>query len=191
MWAIDVGTTNTGVARWDPGAGQPKLVALPDICRAPSSEDPLEAPLLVPSATEARAHLDFWSRLGSVGVLRRNAFLGSLGTREAITRQARLMSSIKDGAMKGLKIYGLRPDTPLKALGFYNGDAIVAVDGQTLSDASAWDPAITAAVVDNDVTLDIVRKRQPLTLVFHLVDGPATPPTPPIAPVPPMPPTGP
>jgi hypothetical protein len=79
MWAIDVGTTNTGVARWDPEAGQPRLVALPDICRAPSSEDPLEAPLLVPSATEARAHLDFWSRLGSVGVLRRNAFLGSLG----------------------------------------------------------------------------------------------------------------
>ena len=32
-WAIDLGTTNTGVARWDAQGDRPRLVELPDICR--------------------------------------------------------------------------------------------------------------------------------------------------------------
>lgn len=34
-WAIDLGTTNTGVAVWDERTGQPQLVELATVCRAP------------------------------------------------------------------------------------------------------------------------------------------------------------
>ena len=30
-WALDLGTTNSGVARWDEGRGQPPLVELPEV----------------------------------------------------------------------------------------------------------------------------------------------------------------
>lgn len=65
-WAIDFGTTHTRVARWDESASAPRLVELPEICRRPGGEEPLEAPRLVPSAThvlETRGLLAGLSRL--------------------------------------------------------------------------------------------------------------------------------
>jgi molecular chaperone DnaK (HSP70) len=76
MWAIDVGTTNTGVARWDETASRPRLIELTNICRQPGGEDHLEAPLLVPSVTQAIEHLDFWSRLGSMPLVQRHMMVG-------------------------------------------------------------------------------------------------------------------
>jgi molecular chaperone DnaK (HSP70) len=51
-WAIDLGTSNTGLARWDDQSHRPRLLELPTICRKPQGADALEAPRLVPSATE-------------------------------------------------------------------------------------------------------------------------------------------
>ncbi|TNF27344.1 MAG: Hsp70 family protein [Deltaproteobacteria bacterium] len=64
-WAIDLGTTNTSVARWDPEAERPRLVELPDICRVPGGEDHLEAPRLVPSAVHLLEPEGFKARLGT------------------------------------------------------------------------------------------------------------------------------
>ncbi|MCL4809648.1 MAG: Hsp70 family protein [Thermoanaerobaculia bacterium] len=49
-WALDLGTTNSALARWSRAAGQPELLELPALCRAPGGGDVLEAPRLVPSA---------------------------------------------------------------------------------------------------------------------------------------------
>ncbi|MCK6549121.1 Hsp70 family protein [Myxococcota bacterium] len=76
MWAIDVGTTNTGVARWDEKAGRPRLLELPRICRQPGGEEQLEAPLLVPSVTQAVEELDFWSKVGAMPFFERRFTLG-------------------------------------------------------------------------------------------------------------------
>lgn len=70
-WAIDLGTTNTGVARWDDDAERPRLVELPRVCRKPGGEDHLQAPRLVPSATELVARKGFWARLSAGRVLGR------------------------------------------------------------------------------------------------------------------------
>lgn len=78
MWAIDLGTTNTGVARWDEVESRPRLVELPEICRHPGAMDHLEAPLLVPSVTQVFENLDVWSRLGRWGPLQQRMFLGRL-----------------------------------------------------------------------------------------------------------------
>lgn len=75
-WAMDLGTTNTGIAMWDEVAGRPRLLELPEICRVPDGEEQLEAPRLVPSATHVLANDDFLSRVGRWPVMQRNFFLG-------------------------------------------------------------------------------------------------------------------
>ena len=55
-WALDLGTTNSALARWDDALGQPQLLALPAVCRKPTGDDPLEAPRLVPSAVHLIDH---------------------------------------------------------------------------------------------------------------------------------------
>jgi len=84
-WAIDLGNTHTRVARWDEAAGEPRLVELPEICRQPGGDEPLEAPRLVPSATHLLLDPGWATRLGRWPFVRKRWFLG----REAlIGRQA-------------------------------------------------------------------------------------------------------
>jgi molecular chaperone DnaK (HSP70) len=77
-WAIDLGTTNTGIARWDDEADRPRLVELPSICRKPGESDHLEAPRLVPSSTHVIEERDFWTRVGTWPFFARRSFLGKL-----------------------------------------------------------------------------------------------------------------
>lgn len=75
-WAIDLGTTNTGLARWDPTSERAALVVLPDICRDPLGEDPLQAPGVVPSATHLVDETDIWTRLGRLPFFAKRTFWG-------------------------------------------------------------------------------------------------------------------
>jgi molecular chaperone DnaK (HSP70) len=84
-WALDLGTTNSGVARWDDATGQPQLVELADVCRDPEREDPLEAPRMVPSAVHLLERARLVDRVGSWPPVARRMFLGR---RALIGRQA-------------------------------------------------------------------------------------------------------
>jgi molecular chaperone DnaK (HSP70) len=75
-WALDLGTTNSAMARWDEDRGQPQLVELPEVCRKPQSDDPLEAPRLVPSAVHLLEERGLIDRLGAWRPLARRWFLG-------------------------------------------------------------------------------------------------------------------
>ncbi len=75
-WALDLGTTNSGVARWDEGTGQPQLVELADVCRDPERDDPLEAPRMVPSAVHLLEKPGLLDRVGSWPPIARRMFLG-------------------------------------------------------------------------------------------------------------------
>jgi molecular chaperone DnaK (HSP70) len=75
-WALDLGTTNSGIARWDEAAGQPQLVELPDVCRDPERDDPLEAPRMVPSAVHLLEKPSLLDRVGGWPPVARRMFLG-------------------------------------------------------------------------------------------------------------------
>lgn len=81
-WALDLGTSKTALARWDPESARPRLVELPGICVKPAGSDPLEAPSLVPSVTQVRsaAEMGFWDRLGRRPFFLRRALLGRHAT---------------------------------------------------------------------------------------------------------------
>lgn len=87
-FAIDLGTANSAVCRWNPDRGRPELVELPEVCRQPGGDDPLEAPRLVPSATHVAEELDLWTRLGSTPFLSGRTFWGRHGWigRQALDR---------------------------------------------------------------------------------------------------------
>jgi len=78
-WALDLGTTNSGLARWDEARGQPQLVALASICRKPQGREALEAPRLVPSAVHLIDDPGLLDRLGGWPPLARRLFLGRQG----------------------------------------------------------------------------------------------------------------
>jgi molecular chaperone DnaK (HSP70) len=65
-WAIDLGTTNTGVCRWDDVAQRPRLLDLPEICRLPEGENHLEAPRLIPSTTHVLSDPGWSARFSSM-----------------------------------------------------------------------------------------------------------------------------
>ncbi len=73
---MDLGTTNTGVALWDPGAAKPRLLELPEVCRAPGGDEPLQAPRLVPSATHLLPERTFWTRMFDGPFWSRHTFVG-------------------------------------------------------------------------------------------------------------------
>jgi molecular chaperone DnaK (HSP70) len=75
-WALDLGTTNSGIARWDEATGQPQLVELPEVCRKPERDDPLEAPRMVPSAVHLLEKPGLLDRLGSWPPVASRMFLG-------------------------------------------------------------------------------------------------------------------
>jgi len=57
---------------------------------------------------------------------------GVLSNPASLTKQARMMPSVKDGETRGFKFYGIRPDSLPKLLNIKNGDLITAVNGTEL-----------------------------------------------------------
>ena len=76
-WGLDLGTTNSAVARWNPEQRRPELVELPGVCRVPeaTSDQALAAPRMVPSCVHLLP-LDLKARLGRLPWVRDRVFLG-------------------------------------------------------------------------------------------------------------------
>ena len=75
-WALDLGTTNSGVALWDEAQGKPRLIELPTVCRKIEATDPLDAPRLVPSAIHFLENPGPLDLLGSWPPVARRFFIG-------------------------------------------------------------------------------------------------------------------
>ncbi len=111
-WALDLGTTNSGVAVWDDSLGRPRLIELPAVCRKAESDDPLEAPRLVPSAVHFLENPGLIDRLGSWPPLARRFFLGrqALIGRPALERnEGAALPSFVPTFKPGLSTEPLRP----------------------------------------------------------------------------------
>lgn len=111
-WALDLGTTNSGIARWDESLGRPRLVELPAVCRKPATEDPLEAPRLVPSVVHFLEKPSPLDRLGSWPPLAQRFFIGrrALIGRPALERnEGSVHPSFVPTFKPGLSQEALRP----------------------------------------------------------------------------------
>src|SRR5436190_12147761 len=66
MWALDLGTTNSLLARWDKAADKPALLDLPEITRRAARTEVGDASRAVPSALHVLDEPTFWAKLGPV-----------------------------------------------------------------------------------------------------------------------------
>jgi len=116
-WALDLGTTNTGIARWNESRGEPETVPLPRLCRRPQGTDPLEAPALVPSAVQLLQPAGLLDRLGSWRRLERFVLWGrtALAGRPALERNLVLADPAFVPGFKAALAY--EPLRPLARLG--------------------------------------------------------------------------
>lgn len=111
-WALDLGTTNTGLARWDEAGARPELVVLPEICRDPEGTDPLTAPGVIPSATHVIHSDDLWTRLGRMSLLSGRVTWGRHGYigRQALERNiSRIHPAFAPSFKPHLQHQALRP----------------------------------------------------------------------------------
>lgn len=128
-WALDLGTTNSGVALWDESLGKPRLIELPAVCRKLEAQDPLEAPRLVPSAVHFIEKLGALDRLGSWPPLAKRFFIGrrALIGRPALERNDGVVHpSFVPTFKPGLSDESLRPLARLGKESFTARDAAQA-----------------------------------------------------------------
>src|SRR5688500_9747201 len=153
---IDLGTTNTGVAKWDEGSGQPRLVELPAVCRDPQGDDPLQAPRLVPSAVQLVPPRRLRDRLGAWPPLARRVLLGRLAVigRPAVERNqgianAAYVPGFKQALMtepaRPLARLGNRSVTARQATGAFLRELLAEV--QRATGVRPRELAVTAPVV--------------------------------------------
>lgn len=109
-WAIDLGNSNTRVARWNSDSASPDLLELPGICRQPGGTEPLSAPRLIPSATEIIGDPTWLARLGRRPFFAKRMLLGNLAMigRPALERN---IDSMRPGFVPGFKPYLDREST--------------------------------------------------------------------------------
>jgi molecular chaperone DnaK (HSP70) len=65
MWGLDIGTTNTRLARWSAKDERPHLIDLPNAMPAAGVDDRGSAPKIIPSATQLLAEPSTWARMAS------------------------------------------------------------------------------------------------------------------------------
>src|SRR5262249_49024229 len=79
MWALDLGTTNSLLARWDTAADKPSLLEMPEITRRAARTDVGDPSRAVPSALHVLDRPSFWAKLGPISrslLIRRTALIG-------------------------------------------------------------------------------------------------------------------
>jgi molecular chaperone DnaK (HSP70) len=117
MWGLDLGTTNTSLARWDQKEDRPRLVQLPALQRGLPAQDDGLGPPVVPSATQLIEDPDLWARLSRWSPRPGSALWGRLAyighpalERSEATRQRGFAASFK----RALGNQPLRPLTQLR-----------------------------------------------------------------------------
>jgi molecular chaperone DnaK (HSP70) len=140
MWALDLGTTNSLLGRWDAGTDAPAIVSLPALSRRPEfgPNEPIMAQRAVPSALEVLAEPGLWARMGRSGPLSRWApgRLAHIGqpalSRNAVRPAAGFVGSYKrdlmESALRTVARVGERSVSAREALHLYLRELFAEAD---------------------------------------------------------------
>jgi general secretion pathway protein C len=71
-----------------------------------------------------------------------------------------------DGAVDGLRLFGIRRSSALGALGFQNGDTVLRIHGQPIASPDSALEIYTQVRTADRVEVELERRGQPLTLVY-------------------------
>jgi len=105
------------------------------------------------------------------------SFLEEVLTNPAmLSRQARVVPSLRDGVADGMKLYAIRPGSILSLFGFHNGDLLTAINGHPLSDVNAALEMYAKLRDVDELVARITRKGEPMSITIKILrDAPAAP----------------
>jgi hypothetical protein len=75
-----------------------------------------------------------------------------------LARQARVIPSVHDGITRGFKMYGIRPGSLPKLLGYRNGDLVLSINGIPLNGMDAAMATYTKLRAADSIAVEIERK---------------------------------
>lgn len=83
-----------------------------------------------------------------------------------VSGSARLVPSVRNGEADGFKLYAIRPSSFYAKLNLANGDTVRAINGYELTSPDRAREAIARLASATTVTLDVMRRGQPLILTI-------------------------
>lgn len=92
--------------------------------------------------------------------------------------QARMVPTLHQGRVQGLRFYAVRPGSLLAALGVQNGDIMLSVNGRSMSRPECAPPELIAAVFGNPpdfIDIQLLRAGQPVRVVVLVHERPHAP----------------
>ncbi|MCX4245137.1 hypothetical protein [Paraliomyxa miuraensis] len=92
-----------------------------------------------------------------------------LATPALLSKQARIVPGQRDGRIVGYKLYGIRPDSLPKRLGFKNGDMLVAINGIELDSMEKAMNMYIKLRRATSLEIELERKGVPMTLDVDVV----------------------
>lgn len=146
-----------------PSEGRARSPVLGDVPGDPASP--------FPEAFEAEPEVEGLERLDEGHVrITRELVETWLGDPSTLAKAARIVPGMKDGAIHGFKLYGIRRGSPVKALGFRNGDMVTAINGHALTDVEAAMGVYAKVRKAKKVSVAFERKGSAMTMEIDVVE---------------------
>lgn len=87
-----------------------------------------------------------------------------------LARGARVIPQARDGKTVGMKLFGIRAKSPFAVLGFKNGDTVMAIDGQSITNPDEALKVYAGLKNAKKVEVTIERGGQTSKIVYRLMD---------------------
>lgn len=101
-------------------------------------------------------------------VVQRSLMERALAQQDSLFRTARLIPNEVNGAVDGMKVYGIRRSSVLGRLGLQNGDVLQNVNGQSMASADALAQAYQSLGRAGTFSISVVRRGQPMTIQYQV-----------------------
>lgn len=91
-----------------------------------------------------------------------------LGDQSALMKAARIVPDIQNGQTIGVRLYGIRPDTLLGALGIQNGDRLETINGFNMASPEKALEAYARLRSASGLKVQVNRRGQPVTIDYKI-----------------------
>ena len=90
------------------------------------------------------------------------------GNIEQLAAQVRVIPAMTNGLATGVRLFGVRSNSVIAALGFLNGDEVRLINGVDITTPERALEAYSRLRNSDDVVVDIVRRGMPLEMHYHV-----------------------
>lgn len=162
---IDMFYTRTGTQAAAPAAGPVTAAVVPP--GGPTGPTPPPA-AAGPEITPADLDQGITRASDTSYVVQRSLMERALAQDNSLFASARLIPNEQNGAVSGMKVYGIRRSSVLGRLGLQNGDVLQNVNGAPMTSADELMQAYSSLGRSGNFAISVVRRGQPMTIQYQV-----------------------